>query len=165
MPVAMHLTGPHSGGELRDVHPDLGGRIEPNVVARHEEKGNRRGAILEHLAQVAQRLAQPVGGNRIGLIRPEQGGERFSTVGPIALDDEVGEERPDQVALEAGDRLVVQSDLDAAEQAERESRPAPFVLTGVRHFTSPSEPCSGPVARNDWSPFGASIAPGPRLAT
>ena len=159
LPVAMSLAGGQLVGEIVDVQPDRSSRIELNVVVGHEQQWRRRRAVPEHLAQVTQGLAEPVGRNGIGLLWPEEGGQRFPPMGTIPLDGEVGQERSDQVALEAVEWLAVQSSLNAAEQAERKPRRGAFIQIRVGHCASPSEPRVHAVEPSDRSPVGESIAP------
>ena len=57
--------------------------------------------IADHLAQVRQRLAQIMPRDWVGLIGPEQPGQRITLVRPIGLDNQVGQQRPDFIRLES----------------------------------------------------------------
>ena len=89
--------------------------IELHRPGGHQQQRGVRVLVAQRGPQPDERLAQIVERRRLGLVRPEQAGERFAALGAAGVQDQIDEERPHLIRAEGGDRLSIHGGLQRAE--------------------------------------------------
>jgi len=126
---------PVVGGSLAErcaegvhVEPQLGRRVYPEAAAVGEQK-RLAAAVGQGLLEVVDRLAQVAARALVVALGPQQAGKLLPGEGAVAVEDEVGEQRPHLLRLEPLQQAAAVPHLEAAEQEHPE-------LAGAAHLGS-----------------------------
>jgi len=103
--------------EIASVH--RGGIGQPlDSLPGASQRGCCLVGVADHLAQAYQRLAEVAQRGRIGLLGPEQGRKRGTSVRPIGFGCQVGQQGAHLVAVEARDRHAVALNLERPKKGQ-----------------------------------------------
>ena len=83
------------------------------------QPGGRVGlVILDGRAQAAQGLAQVLEGHGLGVVRPQQPGQRLAAMGDAGVHGQVGQQRLRRVGAKSDHGFTVQGDPKGTEQRD-----------------------------------------------
>jgi hypothetical protein len=104
------------GSKDRDVENVVAGMVELDRLAGDDEERFDVTIVLvaDNLAEVRKGLAEIVTRSLLGVVRPEQPGQRVPPVRMVCLNGQIGQQRSCLVGGKVGDRFTVQGDLERA---------------------------------------------------